>query len=88
MSCPTTLFCLQLSEIFRGRPIYPQCLGGLVKSLLHTIWTAARAATDIFADIEKIYNKRMYGNGVMRARLASGETKDIYRFTFAVAGPL
>lgn len=39
-----------------------------------------------FADIEKIYNKRMYGNGVMRARLASGETKDIYRFTFAVAG--
>ncbi|NLW73695.1 MAG: ABC transporter ATP-binding protein [Clostridiales bacterium] len=39
-----------------------------------------------FADIENIYTKRMYGNGVIRAKFVSGETKDVYRFTFAVAG--
>ena len=29
-----------------------------------------------FADVEDIFNKRMYGNGVMRARLKSGESLD------------
>ncbi len=37
------------------------------------------------SDISEIYNKRMYSNGVMRARIG-GKIRDIYRFTFAVAG--
>ena len=38
-----------------------------------------------FSDIEEIYNKRMYGNGVMRARLTDGSTREVFRFTFSVA---
>jgi ATP-binding cassette subfamily B protein len=38
------------------------------------------------AEVSEIYNKRMYGNGVMRARINGGEIRDVYRFTFAVAG--
>lgn len=37
-----------------------------------------------FCDIEKIYVKRMYGNGVMRLSLKNGDTLDIFRFTFTV----
>ena len=37
-----------------------------------------------FADIEEIYNKRMYGNALMRARLKDGTTREIFRFTFTV----
>ena len=39
-----------------------------------------------FKDIEKVYNKRMYGNGTMRAQMKDGSVKDLFRFTFAVAG--
>ena len=38
-----------------------------------------------FSDIESIYNKRMYGNGVMRLVLKNGERHDLVRFTFTVA---
>lgn len=38
-----------------------------------------------FGDIENIYNKRMYGNGIMRIVLKTGERTDLFRFTFAVA---
>ena len=38
-----------------------------------------------FDDIEKIYNKRMYGNGIMRIVLKSGEQIDLFRFTLSVA---
>ena len=37
-----------------------------------------------FEDIEDIYNKRMYGNGIMRLILKSGEKVDLFRFTFTV----
>ncbi|MBQ9079685.1 MAG: ABC transporter ATP-binding protein [Clostridia bacterium] len=47
--------------------------------------TNERSESYKIADIEKIYNKRMYGNGVMRVKFNGGETKDVYRFTFAVA---
>ncbi len=36
-------------------------------------------------EIEKIYTKRMYGNGMMRLRLTDGSTQDLFRFTFSVA---
>ena len=38
-----------------------------------------------FADIERIYTKRMYGNGIMRIVLKTGERTDLFRFTFSVA---
>ena len=38
-----------------------------------------------FADILDIYNKRMYGNGVMRLRTKDGVLSDVFRFTFSVA---
>ena len=38
-----------------------------------------------FADVESIYNKRMYGNGLMRAKMKDGSTREIFRFTFAIA---
>ncbi len=37
-----------------------------------------------FADIRDIFNKRMYGNGIMRVRLQSGELIDLFRYTFSV----
>ena len=30
-----------------------------------------------FSDVEKIYNKRMYGNGLMRAKMKDGSTREI-----------
>lgn len=38
-----------------------------------------------FDDIDEIYNKRMYGNGIMRVRTRDGVLHDVFRFTFAVA---
>lgn len=37
-----------------------------------------------FTDVEEIYNKRMYGNGLMRARMKDGSTRELFRFTFSV----
>ena len=38
-----------------------------------------------FSQIEDIYNKRMYGNGLMRVRTTDGKRTDLFRFNFAVA---
>ncbi len=38
------------------------------------------------SDVSEIFNKRMYGNAVMRTKINGGEVIDVYRFTFAVAG--
>ncbi|MBR3893669.1 MAG: ABC transporter ATP-binding protein [Clostridia bacterium] len=38
-----------------------------------------------FSDVSEIYNKRMYGNGMMRAKLKDGSIRDVFRFTFSVA---
>ena len=37
------------------------------------------------SDIEEIFNKRMYGNGVLRVRTRDGVLHNIFRFTFTVA---
>ncbi len=37
-----------------------------------------------FSDIEEIFNKRMYGNGMMRAKMKDGSTRELFRFTFSV----
>ncbi len=36
-------------------------------------------------EITEIFNKRMYGNGMLRLCLADGELRDVFRFTFSVA---
>ena len=47
----------------------------------------ADAASDCisFSDIDTIEACRMYGNGVLRVRLTGGESRDLFRFTFAAA---
>ena len=37
-----------------------------------------------FSEIKEIFNKRMYGNAVMRIRLKDGSLHDLFRFTFTV----
>ncbi len=37
-----------------------------------------------FDNIELIFNKRMYGNGVMRVKETGGEIQNVFRFTFTV----
>ncbi len=37
-----------------------------------------------FFQVKEIYNKRMYGNGMMRLRTEDGEKHDLFRFTFTV----
>lgn len=37
-----------------------------------------------FSDVESIYCKRMYGNGMMRVKTVDGKTNDLFRFTFTV----
>lgn len=37
-----------------------------------------------FSDIDEIFNKRMYGNGIMRIRTKDGALHDFFRFTFTV----
>ncbi len=47
---------------------------------------SAQTVADIsFSEIGEIYCKRMYGNGVMRVKLRSGEVKNVFRFTFSIA---
>ena len=38
-----------------------------------------------FEDVEDIYNKRMYGNGVMRVKTKDGALHNVFRFNFTVA---
>ena len=37
-----------------------------------------------FSEVEEIFNKRMYGNGIMRLRMKDGTSCDLFRFTFTV----
>ena len=39
-----------------------------------------------YSDLERLYAKRMYGNGILRAELKNGDTIDLFRYTFGVAG--
>ena len=38
-----------------------------------------------FTEISELFAKRMYGNGLLRARLRDGKVLDVFRFTFTVA---
>lgn len=37
-----------------------------------------------FSDVSEIFNKRMYGNGIMRVRTVDGVLHELFRFTFTV----
>lgn len=39
-----------------------------------------------YDEIERLSAKRMYGNGILRAEKKDGETIDLFRYTFGVAG--
>lgn len=39
-----------------------------------------------YDDLERLYAKRMYGNGLLRAEKKDGSTVDLFRYTFGVAG--
>ncbi|MBQ9761281.1 MAG: ABC transporter ATP-binding protein, partial [Clostridia bacterium] len=39
-----------------------------------------------FSDMADIFTKRMYGNGLLRVKLQDGSVRDVFRFTFTVAG--
>ncbi|MBQ9097802.1 MAG: ABC transporter ATP-binding protein [Clostridia bacterium] len=42
--------------------------------------------TIAFSDMADIFTKRMYGNGLLRVKLKDGTIRDVFRFTFTVAG--
>ena len=39
-----------------------------------------------FTDVDDVYTKRMYGNGLLRVKKKDGSIVDLFRFTFTVAG--
>ena len=45
-----------------------------------------RSADVLFADVEGLRAKRMYGNGMLRVTKKDGERVDFFRFTLTVAG--
>ena len=48
-----------------------------------TTGTASSPIT--FHDIDSVFTKRMYGNGLLRVRQKGGSVQDVFRFTFTVA---
>ncbi|MBQ8357056.1 MAG: ABC transporter ATP-binding protein [Clostridia bacterium] len=48
--------------------------------------TGASSERIAFSDIADIFTKRMYGNGLLRVKMKDGSLRDVFRFTFTVAG--
>ena len=46
--------------------------------------TGCRGEVYLISQVETLFNKRMYGNGIMRAKI-DGKTVDVFRYTFSVA---
>ena len=65
---------------------YDTCVLLVTKSHLFTydFGTEQCSQRYAFADIKEIFNKRMYGNGVMCLRLQDDTKVNLFRFTFAV----
>ena len=65
---------------------YGKCVLLATRSHLFTYDFEAEQASRRFAfdEIQDIYNKRMYGNGMMRLCTKEGERYDLFRFTFTV----
>ena len=66
---------------------YSPCVLLATKAHIFTYDLAKEEISDkyAFSDIENIYTKRMYGNGIMRITLKTGEQIELFRYTFAVA---
>ena len=47
--------------------------------------TDTRTEPVMFDDIDQVYTKRMYSNGLLRAKMKDGTTLDVYRFSFSIA---
>lgn len=65
---------------------YSTCVLFGTRSYLQTYDFEANTASDriFFSEIDEIFNKRMYGNGMMRVRTKDGVLRDFFRFTFTV----
>ncbi len=65
---------------------YGKCVLLATSSRLFTYDFAKSICSERYAfeDIEEIYNKRMYGNGIMRLKTRDGKRCDLFRFTFTV----
>ena len=66
---------------------YSPCIMLVTKSHIFTydLETDEVSKKYAFAEVEKIFTKRMYGNGVIRLILKCGEKINLFRYTFAVA---
>ncbi|MBQ9783066.1 MAG: ABC transporter ATP-binding protein [Clostridia bacterium] len=65
---------------------YGKCVLLATKSHLFTYDLEKESCSEriAFADVSEMYNKRMYGNGMMRIQLQDGKLQDLFRFTFTV----
>ncbi len=65
---------------------YSTCVLLATRSCLFTYDFGSNTCSKRYAfdNIEEIFNKRMYGNGVMRLKEKGGEFENIFRFTFTV----
>lgn len=52
--------------------------------LVYDMTTNTVDSTVSLVDTEKVFVKRLYGNGLLRATMKDGQKKDIFRFTFTV----
>ncbi len=88
-SAPTddpVLFAI-IGEISRDNAYCPTALA-VCATQLYTFDLQTNTASEpiSFGDIDKIYSKRMYGNGMLRVKRKDESVRDVFRFTFTVAG--
>jgi ATP-binding cassette subfamily B protein len=75
-----------VGEIANDGSYCPTALAVTCKSIYTVDLTNGQASPSIsFSDIDDIFTKRMYGNGLLRAKMQDGKTVDVFRFTFTVA---
>ncbi len=76
-----------IGEISRDNVYCPTALAVCATQLFTVDLTTAKTDNFVaFTDIDKIFSKRMYGNGMLRVRQTDGTLRDVFRFTFTVAG--
>ncbi len=76
-----------IGEISKGNDYCTTALAVCARHLFtFDLQTGQAGAVIPFGDIEDIFSKRMYGNGMLRVKRKDGSITNIFRFTFTVAG--
>ena len=90
-----------LAESHKDDPILFSIIGEIAKDDRYRLTALAVTASALFtfdfetetaseriafSDIADIFAKRMYGNGLLRVKMQDGTIRDVFRFTFTVAG--